>query len=79
MEQPMASINLVNPGYFAVLRIPLLQGRVWNETENHDGAHVAVINRTLAQRYFPNGDAIGHAVKLPTMEDRPRRFYPRQT
>src|SRR2546429_3379417 len=71
MEQPMASINLVNPGYFAVLRIPLLQGRVWNETENHDGAHVAVINRTLAQRYFPNGDAIGHLVKLPTVEDRP--------
>ena len=71
MEQQMASINLVNPGYFAVLRIPLLQGRVWNETENHDGAHVAVINRTLAQRYFPNGDAIGHLVKLPTVEDRP--------
>jgi len=71
MEQQMASINLVNPGYFAVLRIPLLQGRVWNETENRDGAHVAVINRTLAQRYFPNGDAIGHSVKLPTVEDRP--------
>src|SRR5438045_9648082 len=71
MEQPMASINLVNPGYFAVLRIPLLQGRVWNETENHDGAHVAVINRTLAQRYFPNGDAIGHSVKLLSMEERP--------
>lgn len=67
----MGSINLVNPGYFAVLRIPLLQGRVWNETENHDGAHVAVINRTLAQRYFPNGDAIGHSLKLPTVEDRP--------
>jgi hypothetical protein len=71
VEQQMGSINLVNPGYFAVLRIPLLQGRVWNETENHDGAHVAVINRTLVQRYFPNGDAIGHAVKLPTVEDRP--------
>ena len=71
VEQQMGSIHLVNPAYFALLRIPLLQGRVWNETENHDGAHVAVINRTLAQRYFPNGDAIGHFVKLPTMEDRP--------
>ena len=38
---------------------------------NHNGAHVAVINRTLAQRYFPNGDAIGHSVKLPGFEDRP--------
>ena len=29
----MASINLVSPEYFAALRIPLLQGRVWTETE----------------------------------------------
>jgi predicted permease len=70
-EQQMGSINLVSPGYFAALRIPLLQGRIWSETENHSGAHVAVINRTLAQRYFPNGDAVGHSVKLPGVEDRP--------
>jgi hypothetical protein len=41
------------------------------ETENHNGAHLAVINRTLAQRYFPNGDAIGHSLRLPGFEDRP--------
>jgi predicted permease len=70
-EQPMGSINLVSPAYFAALRIPLLQGRVWDETENRDGAHVAVINRTLAQRYFPQGDAIGHSLKLPDIEGRP--------
>ena len=71
VEDQTGSINLVSPGYFAALRIPLVQGRIWNETENHDGAHVAVINRTLAERYFPNGDAIGHSVKLPSVEDRP--------
>lgn len=71
VEQQMGSINLVSPGYFTALRIPLLEGRVWNETENHNGARVAVINRTLAQRYFPNGDAIEHSVRLPGVEDRP--------
>jgi predicted permease len=71
VEQQMGSINLVSPGYFSALRIRLLQGRIWNETENHNGARVAVINRTLAQRYFPNGDALGHSVKLPGFEDRP--------
>jgi predicted permease len=71
VEQQMGSINLIGPGYFATLRIPLLEGRVWSETENHNGAHLAVINRTLAQRYFPKGDAIGHSVKLPGFEDRP--------
>jgi predicted permease len=70
-EERMASLNFVNPGYFAVLRIPLLQGRIWSEPENRGGAHVAVINRTLAQRYFPNGDALEHSLKLPKIEDRP--------
>jgi predicted permease len=70
-EEQMAWINWVSPGYFRTLHIPLLEGRVWNETENRDGAHLAVINRTLARRYFPNGDAIGHSLKLPRAENRP--------
>jgi len=68
---PMGSINLTSPDYFSVLRIPLLQGRIWSVAENSRGAHVAVINRTLAQRYFPNGDAIGHSVKMPGLEGNP--------
>ena len=71
VEERMTSLNFVNPGYFAVLRIPLLQGRIWSEAENRGGAHVAVINRTLAQRYFPNGDALEHSLKLPKIVDRP--------
>ncbi|HUA84267.1 MAG TPA: ABC transporter permease [Bryobacteraceae bacterium] len=70
-EEQQASLNFVSPSYFAILRIPLLRGRLWNNTENHDGAPIAVINRTLAQRYFPNGDGIGHSLKLPDLEDRP--------
>lgn len=70
-EEQVATINLVSPGYFPELRIALLEGRTWTETEGHDGAHVAVINRTFAQRYFPNGDAIGHSVRLPGLEDNP--------
>jgi predicted permease len=68
---PMGSVNLISPQYFVALRIPLLQGRIWSETENYRGAHVAVINRTLAQRYFPNGDAIGYSLKMPGIEGNP--------
>lgn len=72
LEEQMASMNLVDPRYFSVLRIPLLQGRLWDESENHGGALLAVINRTLAQRYFPNGGAaVGHSLRLPGIEDRP--------
>ena len=71
INPPMASINLISPEYFAALRIPLLQGRIWNDAENSRGAHVAVINHTLAQRFFPNGDAIGQSLKMPGIEGNP--------
>jgi predicted permease len=70
-EDQMASICFASPEYFPTLRIPVLEGRVWNESENHRGAPVAVVNRTLAQRYFPNGDAIGRSVKVPAAVNQP--------
>ncbi len=73
VEEQMSSFNLVDPGYFAALRMQLLEGRVWDEAENHRGAFVAVINRTLAQRYFPHSGSVGHSVKVPGIEDRPPR------
>jgi len=68
---PLGSVNLISPQYFAALRIPLLQGRIWSDAENYKGSHVAVINHTLAQRYFPNGDAIGHSLQLPGIGGNP--------
>jgi len=62
-------INFVSPEYFPVLRIPLAQGRIWDETENHRAAHVVVINQTMANLYFPNGDALGHSLRVPDMKD----------
>ncbi len=70
-EQQTGSINLVSPAYFPLLRIPLLEGRIWNDSETRSGARLAVINQTLARRYFPNGDAVGHSLKIPEFGDRP--------
>ena len=70
-EDQMASVNFVDQEYFPTLRIRLLQGRVWDETENRNGALVAVINGTMAQHYFPKGNAIGQFIKVPGIEDRP--------
>jgi predicted permease len=63
-------INFVNQGYFPILRIPLAQGRLWTEAENHNAAHVAVINETMARMYFPGG-ALGQALKIPDMKSEP--------
>jgi putative ABC transport system permease protein len=64
-------VNLVSQEYFPVLRVPLAQGRIWDETENHNDAHVTVINETMARRFFPNGDAIGHSLRFPELKEEP--------
>ena len=63
--------NMVSPEYFPILRIPLLQGRIWNADENHRGAGLAVVNQTFARRYFPAGDELGKVIRLPELTPAP--------
>ncbi len=65
------NFNMVSPEYFPVLRIPVKQGRIWNLDENHRGAPLMVINQTMARKYFPNGDAVGHSLRMPEVTQRP--------
>lgn len=69
-EQQHLRGNFVDSEYFSALRIPLLQGRLWDKSENNRGAAVAVINQSLARQYFPNGNAIGHQIRLPNLHIR---------
>jgi predicted permease len=66
-----ARFNLVSPEYFPILKIGMLQGRIWDQTENRNAAPVAVINETMARQYFPNGDALGHSIKAPDTKPQP--------
>ncbi|MHB8503651.1 MAG: ABC transporter permease [Candidatus Acidiferrales bacterium] len=70
-EKPEGRINFISPEYLSVLRIPLSQGRVWDHTETMRGAPLAVINQTMARQFWPNGDAIGHQLRLPDLKDEP--------
>ncbi len=69
-EQPIR-LNLVSQEYFPALKIALAQGRIWDATENHNAATVAVINQALARKYFPKGDAVGHSIKFPDVREAP--------
>ncbi|HEX3892849.1 MAG TPA: ABC transporter permease [Terracidiphilus sp.] len=70
-EEQSLRVNLVSPTYFPILKIPVVQGRIWNDAENHRGASMVVINQTLARRYFPHGDAVGHTIRLPELKEQP--------
>jgi predicted permease len=61
-EQPQARVMLVGQRYFAALRIPLLQGRVWNTDENARGDFVAVVNHAFASRYLSSSKAVSNAL-----------------
>jgi putative ABC transport system permease protein len=70
-EDQTMEFNMVSPEYFSVLRIPLLQGRIWNGEENHRGAAMMVINQTLARKYFPGVNPVGQSLKVPEVTSRP--------
>ena len=62
----------VSRGYFETLGIPLLAGRDFEAAEE-SGAAVAIVNRTLAERYWPGTNPIGHSLQRAA-ENEPRRI-----
>jgi predicted permease len=64
-RNPLVNYQAVSPDYFRVMQIPLLQGRAFSDRDSvrPDGVRdVAIINQGLAQRMWPNGDAIGKRI-----------------
>jgi predicted permease len=55
-------------GYFQVLGIPLLRGRIFDERDAPDSTHVAVISDSLARVRWPGQDPIGHTIEFGNMD-----------
>lgn len=70
-EGQQARINFVDPGYFRTLQMPLRQGRIWDQTEMMHSAPLVLVNESFAKRYFPDGDILGHSLKIPTLKAEP--------
>lgn len=56
---PTVDWEIAGPGYFEAAGIPLLRGRAFTEEDGADASPVAVINATLARRWWPDGQALG--------------------
>jgi predicted permease len=70
-EMPFALFYLVNPGYHEALKIPIERGRALSEHDDEHGPAVALIDATLARKYFPNQDPIGKHLNLGLFETQP--------
>jgi predicted permease len=51
--------NMVTPGYFDTLQIPLLRGRRFTDADSEKAPAVAIINQNMAAKFWPNEDALG--------------------
>ena len=56
---PTASINSVTPGYFAALRVPLIEGRFLDERDGASAPNSVVVNQAFVRRYFEKEDPLG--------------------
>jgi predicted permease len=61
---PGAQIRLVSPGYFPTMRIPLLRGRGFLDSDREASPIVAIVDETLARRHWPDGDAVGKRIRF---------------
>lgn len=64
-DRPRALINYADANYFKTMEIPLIRGRGLSEADAADASPVVVINRRLAERYWPDRDPIGRSVLFP--------------
>jgi predicted permease len=67
-QQPTVLLSEVSPEYFATLGIPILRGRLWTGSETRQEPQVAVINASMASRYWPGGDPLRQRIHLPDLK-----------
>jgi putative ABC transport system permease protein len=56
----------IDPGFLAVLGVPLMRGRNFDDRDRIGGEPVALINEALAREYFPGRNALGQRIRLGT-------------
>jgi predicted permease len=59
---PRTDVQSVSPEYFETLRIPLLRGRTFTDFDHDEAVNVAVVNQSVARRYWGDEDPIGTRV-----------------
>ena len=74
-ENPTARLRAVSPGFFEVLGVPILSGRDFTDEDRSDTEPVAIVSQSVAQRLFPNADAVNRRLWWGTRgTPQPRRI-----
>jgi predicted permease len=63
-QEPHAWYSSVSPDYFKAIGVPLLRGRHFTERDTNGAHRVAIINQTMAKKFFPDENPIGKRILL---------------
>jgi len=63
-EPVAAEYNVVGEGYFATIGIPIVTGREFARTDDENAPLIAIINETMAAKYWPGKNAVGQRLKV---------------
>jgi predicted permease len=63
-ENMVSTLNRVSGQFFATAGIPIVAGRAITDADTANSLKVVVVSQTIAKRYFPKGDAIGHLLTI---------------
>ena len=74
-EMPYADFLTITPAYFRTMGIRLVKGRLFTEQDMVEATGMAIIDETLARRYFPNEDPIGKRLKDEDVAEDRGRLY----
>ena len=61
-EDPLGRFRIISPGFFASLGVPLIAGRDFNDADRDEKAPVVIVSQSIAQRMFPNQDAVNRHI-----------------
>jgi predicted permease len=70
-DMTFALFYLVTPGYLDAMKIPLQRGRFFTAQDDEHGPQVAVIDASMAKKYFPNEDPVGKYLNIGLLEIKP--------
>ena len=80
-EDPRARFRTVSPGFFRALGVPVIAGRDFTEDDRRGGERVVIVSQSVAQRMFPNQDALNRrflwtdpVIKFIDVSGDPRRI-----
>jgi putative ABC transport system permease protein len=63
-DVPIALFNSAEAGYFRMMRIPIRQGREFDQTDRPGNLEAAIVNETFARRWWPGESAVGRQIKV---------------